>query len=221
MAVRAHFAVPAMLEKEMGLLHGSLSVVSHEGGQVHLEVDSHLVNALETGTVEVAVALRVGEQRTVAGLLQVAECLIEGRRRIPGGGLKQEGVVLHREKVTLAEPFVKKRVKHVLGCKVKPDIAFVRSLKFRKPGLQSLCGVGDVLHDVRGAPDIGHPGRLFEFQCSQSISKGLDAVVHTMEDVAVAVCASAKDSPAQEGVLAMEEVEDCHGVSCYFRNGPS
>ena len=93
---------------------------------------------------------------------------------------------------------------------MEPDAACVGLLKLAEPGLEVLCRVGDILHDVRGAPQVGDAGLLFELQHLEGFLKGADSVVHTEEDVAVAVGASLKGSGVQKGAPDAQEFEECH-----------
>ena len=210
MAVCAEVAVPALLEDPAGLLHGCLAVVSDKGGEVQLEVEAHLVEPFVGRFREVAVSLRVCKQRAVSCFLDLAEGLIQAGRRVPCGGLQKEGVVFHGEEVSAAEAFLEEGVKHIFCCKVQADIAFIRCSQLLEPGLKFFSGVGHVLHDVRGAPEVSDACGLKKFQDLEGFLKGLDAVVHAEEDVAVTVGPAFEGFPAQEGIFLFKEAEDAH-----------
>ena len=142
--------------------------------------------------------------------MHLAEGFIQAWRRVPSGGLQKEGVVLHSEEVSAAEAFLEEGVEHIFRCKMQADIAFIRCSQLLEPGLKFFSGVGHVLHDVRGAPEVSDACGLEKIQDLKGFSKGLDAVVHAEEDVAVTVGPAFEGFPAQERIFLFKEAEDAH-----------
>ena len=159
---------------------------------------AHFVQPFVGCVVHVAVSLRVGQKRAVAGLLDPAERARHVRRRVPCGCLHKDGVVLHRQEVTLCEALLEQGVEHVFRRKVELYGTAVGRLELCEALLQRFGGVGHVLHDVRGAPDFLDSDFFVVGKYSEGVLEGPDAVVHTEEDVAVTVSGSLEHSALKQ-----------------------
>ena len=177
-AVASYCTVPAFFEEELGLGLGRVSVVSEYRSQVHLELDSHLVEVLVACLGQVAVTLRMGEERMVACFLKVAEGVVEAWRWIPGRCLDEDCVAFHGEEVARLKACVEEVVEHVLRCEVEADAAVICLLEFFEALTEGVCCVRCVLHYVRSAPYVRNAGLFLKCKHSKGIFERSDAVIH-------------------------------------------
>ena len=209
-AVASEGAVPAFFEEVLSLCLGCISVVSKYRSQIHLELYAHLMKVLVACLGQVAVALRVGEERMVSGLLEIAEGVVQARRGVPGRCLDKDRVAFHREEVAGLETCVEEIVKHVLRRKVEADATGVRPLELFETLTEAVSGVRSVLHYVRGAPYVGQSRLFLECQDCKGIFKGRDTIIHTVQDVGMTVGGPIEDAGRHERLFFLEYVEDSH-----------
>ena len=179
-AVASYCAVPAFFEEELGLGFGRVSVVSEYRSNVHLELDSHLVEVLVACLGQVAVALGMGEKRMVARFLKVAEGVVEARWWVPGRCLDEDCVAFHGEEVASLEACVEEVVEHVLRCEVEAYAAVICLLEFFEAQTEGVCCVRCVLHYVRSTPYVRNASLFLKCKHCKGIFKSGNAIIHTV-----------------------------------------
>ena len=217
-AVRTGCHVPSFLEDEFGLALSCVAVIAGHRGKVELEEDPHFVEFLKVLFAEVAVALGVGQERAVSRAHDFPELARQVVWLGHDRSLDQEHVVLHRQQVAVLEPLVEDRIEHVLGGKVQPDGSAVGTAERVEACLEVLGRVRTVLHHMRGAPPVSHAQQLSVLEDLKGIFDGLYPVVHTREDVGMAVCSSLKHSVLRKGASAAEYIKHTtRFYRCRFR----
>ena len=109
--------------------------------------------------------------------------VVHAIRRIEIGGLNQHVAFLfaERKELPLAQSLIKQAIQHVLGRQTQLDRARISRLQLIQSPRQTLDGVGEILHDVRGKPHLTDSPLFVQAQHAQRLLHRASPIVDAGE----------------------------------------
>ena len=201
-----------ILDSFTPVVYGSSKIFGFYRKQIH-EIDQmdtyviHSAKDVHVKRINIAITLGMGDQGAIAGLEHALQNGPEVDGRGDRRGFHQDDFLPMLQKVMLGEAFLKKGVDHVLRRQIQSQSPVIDGLEFLEARADTFRRIGNILHNVRRAPNFRDTLFLQPAEDGQGVFLRLDTVVQAIQDMAVVIDGTLQQPGVKDGPVSLEKTK--------------